>query len=72
MVKRLGNWYMVEVGERWYNVMVQKDVNKVTCDPSTVLVFDENFLRVNDYTVWDDMEEIMEKMDWKSDILMGD
>jgi len=70
-LKRIGNWYGIEIRNQVYNVLIQKDVNKVTCDPSSILVFDETFNKVEDYSVWNEIQELMEKIDWKSDILVG-
>jgi hypothetical protein len=71
MVKRNGNWYSVELRGMEYNVLIQKDKGRVTCEPSSILVFDDNFNKVEDYSVWNEIEEMMEVMDWKSDILVG-
>jgi hypothetical protein len=74
MVKRIGNWY--EVSEeikneiRWFNVLVQKN-DDVTCDPSSILVFDDNFNKVQDFEIWNRIEERMERIVWKNDIEVG-
>jgi hypothetical protein len=69
MITRIGNWYSVELNDNVYNVLVQKETNKVTCDPSSILVFDEIMNKVNESEVWDVIQGLMERMDWKYDVL---
>lgn len=69
MITRIGNWYSVELNDNVYNVLIQKETNKVTCDPSSILVFDEIMNKVNESEVWDVIQELMERMDWKYDVL---
>jgi hypothetical protein len=71
MTKRVGNWYTIELQGEEFNVLVQKDKDMVTCDPSSILVFDDNFNKVEDYYLWDIIQSILEGMDWKSDIVVG-
>jgi hypothetical protein len=67
-LKRIGNWY--NVGE--YNVVVMKETDTYFCDPSSILVFDEMFNRVEDSKVYDKIEKIMGKVDWKYDMVDED
>jgi hypothetical protein len=60
MITRIGNWYSVELNDNVYNVLVQKETNKVTCDPSSILVFDEIMNKVNESEVWDVIQGLME------------
>ena len=69
MITRIGNWYSVELNDNVYNVLVQKEENKVTCDLSSILVFNEVMDKVNESDVWDVIQELMERMDWKYDVL---
>jgi hypothetical protein len=69
MVKRVGNWYEVELNNVFYNVVIQKDPRTIICEPSSILVFDEGFNKVEDYSIWDDIERIMDEMDWKYDMV---
>lgn len=67
-VKRMGNWY--KVGK--YNVVIQKDSDTPNCEPSSILVFNEDFsMNVIHHwqgeKVYDKIEKLMEKMDWKYD-----
>jgi hypothetical protein len=68
-VKRIGNWYSVVVGDTTYNVLIQKEPNKVTCEPSSIIVFDEDFKEVDNPSVYDDMMMIFKKVDYKYDML---
>jgi hypothetical protein len=65
ILKRIGNWY--SVGE--YNVVVMKETDTFFCDPISILVFDEMFNRVEDPKVYDKIEKIMGKVDWKYDMV---
>ena len=67
-LQRVGNWY--NVGE--YNVVVVKETDTYFCDPNSILVFDEMFNRVEDPKVYEKIEKIMEKVDWKYDVVDGD
>ncbi len=69
MVKRIGNWYSVELNNVIYNVFIQKDLNTIKCDPTSIIVFDENLNKVDDFTKWNEIERIMEEMDWKYDMI---
>ena len=64
-LKRIGNWY--SVGK--YNVVVMKETDTYFCDPSSILVFDEMFNRVEDSKVYEKIEKIMGKVDWKYDMV---
>jgi hypothetical protein len=69
MITRIGNWYSVELNDNVYNVLVQKEQNRITCDPSSILVFDEVMNKVNESEVWDVIQGLMERMDWKYDMV---
>lgn len=64
-LQRVGNWYNVDE----YNVLVVKETDTYFCDPSSILVFDEMFNRVEDSKVYEKIEKVMEKMDWKYDMV---
>ena len=66
---RLGNWYDVEFNNVIYNVLIQKESNSIYCEPSSVLVFDEDFNKVSDEEVYKGIEEIMRRVDWKYDMV---
>jgi hypothetical protein len=66
---RLGNWYDVEFNNVIYNVLIQKEENSIYCEPSSVLVFDEDFNKVIDEKVYNGIEEIMNRVDWKYDVV---
>jgi hypothetical protein len=66
MVKRIGNWYTVELDGVEYNVLVQR-TNEIECDPSTILVFDEKMDKVQDYGIWDRIEfDVLGHIEWES------
>ena len=67
-LKRIGTFY--SVGK--YNVVVMKETDTYFCDPSSILVFDEMFNRVEDSKVYDKIEKIMGKVDWKYDMVDED
>ena len=69
---RLGNWYDVEFNNVIYNVLIQKESNSIYCEPSSVLVFDEDFNKVSDEEVYKGIEEIMRRVDWKYDMVDED
>ena len=69
---RLGNWYDVEFNNVIYNVLVLKEDNSIYCDPSSVLVFDGDFNKVIDDVVYNGIEEIMNRVDWKYDMVDED
>ena len=69
---RLGNWYDDEFNNVIYNVLVLKEDNSIYCDPSSVLVFDEDFNKVIDDVVYNGIEEIMNRVDWKYDVVDED
>jgi hypothetical protein len=70
--ERIGNWYSVVVNGIDYNVIIQKDHNKVTCEPSSIIVFDEDFKEVNTPSVIDDIITLFKRVDWKYDMLDDD
>jgi len=67
--KRIGNWYSVVVNGDNYNVVVQKEKNSVLCEPSSIIVFDEDFKEVDTPSVIDDMITLFERVDWKYDMV---
>jgi hypothetical protein len=67
-LQRIGNWYIVDE----YNVLLQKETNTYFCDTSSILVFDDEFNRVEDPKVYEKIEKVMEKMDWKYDMVDED
>ena len=67
--KRIGNWYSVVVNGVEYNVVIQKDHNKITCEPSSMIVFDEDFKEVSTPSVIDDMITLFERVDWEYDMI---
>ena len=67
-MKRVGNWY--SVGE--YNVLIQKEENSIYCEPNSILVFDEEFNQVNTPEVYERIEGVMKKVDWKYDVVDED
>jgi hypothetical protein len=71
-LQRIGNWYSVTINDTNYNVLIQKDDNKVTCEPSSIIVFDEDFKEVDKPSVYDDMISIFEKVDFKYDMIDDD
>lgn len=62
--ERIGNWYIIDD----YNVLIQKEDNSFYCEPSSILVFDDEFNKVNDPEVYEKIEGIMRKVDWKYDM----
>jgi hypothetical protein len=66
---RLGNWYDVEFNNVIYNVLIQKEEDSFYCEPSSVLIFDEDFNKVIDEKVYNGIEEIMNRVDWKYDMV---
>ena len=71
-LKRIGNWYSVTMNDTEYNVLIQKDENKVTCEPSSIIVLDEEFKEVYSPSVLDDMISLFRKVDFKYDMVDED
>ena len=71
--KRVGNWYSIEVGNTKYNVIIQKESNSFTCEPSSVIIFDEKLKLVSPNpdrkNIYDKIESIMNKVDFKYDLI---
>lgn len=67
-VRRMGNWYDVD----GYNVVIIKEKDSFYCEPDSILVFDGMFKLVKDEKVNDKIEKLMEKMDWKYDMIDED
>jgi hypothetical protein len=70
--KRIGNWYSVVVNDVEYNVVIQREKNSILCEPSSIIVFDEDFKEINTPSVIDDMITLFERVDWKYDMLDDD
>jgi hypothetical protein len=70
--KRIGNWYSVVVNDVEYNVVIQREKNSILCEPSSIIVFDEDFKEVNTPSVIDDMITLFGRVDWKYDMLDDD
>jgi hypothetical protein len=70
--KRIGNWYSVVVNGVNYNVVVQKEKNSVICDPSSIIILDENLEPINTdayYGTYTEIQKIFDKVDWKYDMV---
>lgn len=71
-VRRMGNWYSVDD----YNVIIVKEKDSFLCDPGSILVFDGMFNFIEDEKVREDLynkiEKLFEKMDWKYDMIDED
>jgi hypothetical protein len=71
-LQRMGNWYSVDD----YNVVIIKEKDSFYCDPSSILVFDSMFNFIKDEKVREDLyekiERVMKKMDWKYDLVDED
>jgi hypothetical protein len=67
--ERIGNWYSVGFENETYNVLIQKEDKKILCDPSSILVFNEDFDKVDDPEIYEGIEKIMERVDWKYDMV---
>jgi hypothetical protein len=70
--KRIGNWYQVEVKGKLYNVIIQKDHKKITCDVSSIVILDEDLEPINTdayYGEYTEIQNIFEKVDWKYDMV---
>lgn len=69
--KRVGNWYTLEIDNTKYNVIIQKDSNSFNCDSSSIIVFNEELKLVSPNPdrkkIYDKIESIMEKVDFKYD-----
>jgi hypothetical protein len=70
--KRIGNWYSVVVNDVEYNVVIQREKNSILCEPSSIIVFDEDFKEVNTPSVIDDIITLFERVDFKYDMVDDD
>lgn len=75
--KRTGNWYSIKVDNTKYNVIIQKGRNSYNCEPSSIIVFDENLVLIEPHkskrrNLYDEIEEVMNKVDFKYDIIDED
>ncbi len=71
-VRRMGNWYDVD----GYNVVIVKEKDGFYCEPDSILVFDGMFNSIEDEKLREDLynkiEKLFEKMDWKYDMIDED
>lgn len=71
--KRVGNWYSVQVDNTKYNVIIQKERNSFDCEPSSVIIFDEEHKLVSPHpdrkNIYDKIESIMNNVDFKYDLI---
>ncbi len=71
-VRRMGNWYDVD----GYNVVIVKEKDSFECEPDSILVFDGMFNSIEDEKLREDLynkiEKLFEKMDWKYDMIDED
>ena len=70
--KRIGNWYSVVVNDVEYNVVIQREKNSILCEPSSIIVFDEDFKEVFTPSVLDDIITLFERVDYKYDMVDDD
>ena len=74
--KRVGNWYYVKVGNTKYNVIIQKSSNSYDCEPSSVIIFDEEHKLIEPHkdkkNIYDKIESMMNKVDFKYDVVDED
>jgi hypothetical protein len=73
--QRTGNWYNIELDNTNYNVLIQKYKDSTYCESSSVIVFDENLKWIEprvDEKIYETIEKIMEKVDWKYDMVDED
>ena len=71
--KRVGNWYSLTIGNTKYNVIIQKSSNSFNCEPSSIIVYDEDNQYISPIRdrkkIYDKIESIMEKVDFKYDVV---
>ena len=69
--KRVGNWYTLEIDNTKYNVIIQKSSNSFNCEPSSIIVYDEDNQYISPIRdrkkIYDKIESIMNKVDFKYD-----
>lgn len=74
--KRVGNWYNIKIGNTKYNVIIQKSSNSYDCEPSSIIVFDEDTKYISPIrdrkNIYDKIESIMNKVDFKYDVIDED
>ena len=76
-LKRVGNWYKVSINEVSYNVLIQKEPNSIVCEPSSIIVFDDEFNIIDGtptflgggFSIYQHIEVLMGKVDWKYDMV---
>ena len=65
---RVGNWYTIELDNKNYNVLIQKEPNSIFCEPSSVIIFDENLKLISPHkdekNIYYIVEDIMNRVDW--------
>ena len=71
MLNRIGNWYTVKVKNNTYNVLIQKNTNSVVCDPSSIIVLDEQLKLIDgmDSELYQTIEDLMYKVNFKYDMI---
>jgi hypothetical protein len=67
-IKRVGNWYKVSINGVGYNVLIQKEPNSIVCDPSSIIVVDDE-MNIMDSNIHDQVQLVMERVDWKFDMV---
>ena len=59
-----------------HNVIIQKSSNSYDCEPSSIIVFDEDNKYISPYPdrkkIYDKIESIMDKVDFKYDVIDED
>lgn len=73
--KRVGNWYLLKIGKTKYNVIIQKSSNSYDCEPSSIIVYNEDneyISPINTGKIYDKIESIMNKVDFKYDVIDED
>ena len=74
--KRVGNWYNIKIGNTKYNVIIQKSSNSYDCEPSSIIVFDEDNKYISPIRdrkkIYDKIESLMNKVDFKYDVIDED
>lgn len=74
--KRVGNWYSLKIRNKKYNVIIQKSPNSFNCEPSSIIVYDEDNEYVSPLTrgekIYKQIESLMNKVDFKYDVIDED
>ena len=67
--KRIGNWYSLELEGNFYNVLIQREPDSIYCTPDSIIVFDRDFKLIMNEDLYENIEELMKKVDWKYDMI---